>query len=83
MTFTKWIDRLVEEKGIDPEDVLEVEGPSGLNMIPVGCLVDALKNAHPREQKAIRAMIVRIDLVAPGPKPILDYFRHLAQAIAR
>ena len=82
MTFESWIDRLVEEKGIDTDHVLEVEGPSGLNMIPVECLIEAMKAAPANEQKAIRFTCVKIDLVAPGPKPILDYFAHLARAIA-
>lgn len=52
-------------------------------MIPVGCVVEAIKAAPKAEQEAIRRMIVRIDFVAPGPKPIVDYFRHLAQVIAQ
>ena len=83
MTFAKWIDTLVDEKGIDREERIEVEGPSGLNSIPVACLLDAMKQAPKSEQAGIKRMIVRIDFVAPGPKPILDYFRHLAQAIAQ
>lgn len=77
--FTKWLDTFIEEKEIDTEDLLEAEGPSGTNWIPVECLLDAIKVAPPHEQEAIKDMIVQID-VRNGN--VLDYFEHLAKAIA-
>ena len=79
MKFAKWLDTFLEEKGIDTEQILEVEGVSGTNWIPVEVLVDAMKTTTPGEQAAIKSMIVRIDFVNGN---VLDYFRHLAQAIA-
>lgn len=79
MTFAKWIDTFIKEKGIDPEQVLTVSGPSGENSIPVGCLVDAMKAAPKPEQSGIKNMIVKIDFRNGN---VLDYFKHLAQAIA-
>lgn len=79
MTFTKWLDTFTAEKGIDMEHVLTVKGASGDNMIPVGCVIDAIKSAPAREQNAIKAMIVKIDF---HNAPVLPYFAHLAQAIA-
>jgi len=79
MAFNQWLDTFVDEKGIDPEQLLEVDGPSGLNLIPVGVLVDAIKGAPATERAAIKDMIVRIDF-ANGD--VLPYFQHLAQAIA-
>jgi hypothetical protein len=80
MTFATWLDTFVSEKGIDLEDVLAVEGPSGLNQIPVGCLVDLMKQAPKHEQAGIKTMIVKIDF---RNGDVLDYFRHLAQAVAQ
>jgi len=79
MTFAAWLDTFVAEKGIDTEALLEVEGASGLNIIPVCVVLSAMKAASAREQGAIKAMIVRIDF---ANRPVLPYFKHLAQAIA-
>lgn len=83
MKFVTWIDTFLEEKGIDFEHVIEVEGPSGFNLIPVQCIVDLMKQAPKNEQEGIKKMLVRIDFVAPGVKPVLDYLTHLAKAVAR
>lgn len=74
-----WLNTFLTEKNIDTEATLEVEGQSGLNIIPVGCLVEAIVNAPLHEQKAIKGMLVKIDFLNGN---VLDYFRHLAQAIA-
>jgi hypothetical protein len=79
MHFAKWLDTLVEEKGIDPEMLIEVEGPSGANIMPLEVVLDAMKATTPSEQAAIKTMIVRIDF-ANGD--VVDYLKHLAQAIA-
>lgn len=79
MTFNKWLDTFLSEKGIDGEQVLNVEGPSGANSIPVACLVDMMKQAPRHEQQGIKTMIVRIDF---RNGDVLDYFRHLARAVA-
>ena len=79
MHFAKWLDTLVEEKGIDPEMLIEVEGPSGANIMPLEVVLDAMKATTPGKQAAIKTMIVRIDF-ANGD--VVDYLKHLAQAIA-
>jgi hypothetical protein len=79
MNFAQWLDTLVEEKGIDPEMLIEVEGPSGTNIMPLEVVLDAMKATTPGEQAAIKNMIVRIDF-ANGD--VVDYLKHLAQAIA-
>ncbi len=86
MTFAKWLDTFLSEKGIDTEEVLEVEGPiqvgcvrGQLNMIPVGCLVDAMKGAPMTEQRAIRTLLVQVDFRNGDVRHCLT---HLAQAIA-
>ena len=79
-TFQKWLDTFIEEKGIDTEKILEVPGPGGMNFIPVGSLLDIIKfDAPQHEQMGIKTMIVKIDFLNGD---VLDYFKHLAKAIA-
>ena len=82
MTFAKWIEIFLSEKGIDMDHIVIAEGNFGANYIPVGCLVDMMKEASINEQKGIKAMLIKIDFIAPGRKPVIDYFTHLAKAIA-
>lgn len=76
-----WIDTFVDEKGYDPEELFEVEGPSGTtNIIPLAVVVEAIKNAPKSEQNVIRVTIAQLDFVNPAaPK---DYLKHLAQGLA-
>ena len=78
--FTTWLDTFLAEKGTDLEHRFEVDGPSGLNSIPVGCVVEALRSAPRHEQDAVRDMLVRIDF-ANGDH--LHFLGHLAGALAR
>lgn len=82
MTFSTWIDTFLQEKGIDGEDRVEAGGPSGVNSIPVACLVDLMKQAPEHEQAGIKRMLVKIDFLEPGRKPVLLYLAHLARAVA-
>lgn len=79
MCFANWLDVFLSEKGIDLEWIITVEGESGPNLIPVGCLVEAMKSAPDHEQRGIKAMMVRIDYRNGN---VMDYLRHLAKAIA-
>ena len=79
MDFATWLDTFVDEKGIDPERRLIVEGSSGNNSIPVGCLVDAMKQAPRHEQEQIRNKIIQIDF---HNGDVMDFFRHISSAIA-
>jgi len=82
MTFAKWIDTFLAEKGIEGDEMLICEGASGANFIPVEILVDEIKSAPANEQAGIKNMLVRIDFAAPGRKPVMDYLQHLGQDIA-
>ena len=79
MNFNQWINTLIEEKQIDTETVIEVEGDWGTNYMPLEVIVDAIKSAPAHERAAIKTMLVKIDFVNGN---IVDYFTHLAQAIA-
>lgn len=78
-TFTKWLDTFTAEKQLDTERTFEVAGASGLNVIPLGCVLDAIKAAPAHEQNGIKDMLVRIDF---RNGDVNHYFGHLAQALA-
>ncbi len=80
MTFKTWLTTFLDEKGIDLDEVIEVEGPSGLNHIPTQCLVEMMFRAPKSEQDGIKTMLVKIDFVNA---PVRPYLKHLAKAIAR
>jgi hypothetical protein len=79
MTFINWLDTFISEKGLDLEQTFEVEGPSGVNVMPYGVVVEGIKGTNATEQVAIKAVIVKIDFINGD---VLDYFRHLGQALA-
>ena len=80
MTFNKWLDTLVEEKGLDTESAFEVDGPEwGMNYIPLGVVVDAIKQAPRHEQAQIKHTLVGIDFVNGD---VMHFFKHLAGALA-
>ena len=78
MKFNKWLDTLVEEKGVDLEDGFQVEKNGELHFFDYGYVVEAIKIAPVNEQKGIQNMLVKIDFYNGD---ICDYFRHLAQAL--
>ena len=80
MNFKKWLNTFVDEKGLDCDQVIEIQGPIyGTNYIPLQCVIDAILVAPEHEQKGIKEMLVKIDFVRGD---VLDYFKHLAKAIA-
>lgn len=79
MNFNEWLDIFLEEKEIDLEDFFEIETDFALNLIQVGALVEHLKIAPPEEQTAIQHMLIKLDFFHAD---ILDFFKHLAKAIA-
>lgn len=79
-SFVSWLDTFVEEKGIDVDQILEVDGPSGRNLIPLVHVIRAMKRAPEGEQGAIKDTLVKIDFKNGDS---VDFFRHLAGALAR
>lgn len=80
MTFTTWLDTFTTEKGLDMERTFEVNGTSGWNLIPLGCVIEAIKAASKREQDQIKATLVKIDFMNGD---VCHFFNHLAKALAR
>ena len=77
--FDKWLDTLIEEKGLDTEELFIVDGPSGPNYIPLGVVIEHIKITTANEQRQIKDILVKIDF-ANGD--VMHFFKHLAGAIA-
>lgn len=79
-TFAQWFKTFNEEKGIDPETNIEVEGPSGTNFMTLQNVFDAILSTSIDEQYGIKNMLVRIDFANAD---VVGYYKHLAKAIAQ
>lgn len=79
MNFNNWLDTFVEEKELDTDFMIEVEGASGTNFIPLQIVLDTIKQTSKQEQKKIKNIIVKIDF-ANGD--VMHFFTHLAKALA-
>ena len=80
MTFNKWLDTFIEEKGINLEQSFEAEGPGwGTNVIPYGVVVERIKTAPPAEKAKIKDILVKIDFKKGD---VLPFLRHLGKALA-
>lgn len=78
MNFCQWFDTLIEEKGIDPEAIFELETETEFHIMPYQMVFDAIKGTSTTEQEAIKRNLIKIDFVNGDIK---HYFRHLAQAL--
>jgi hypothetical protein len=78
MIFDKWIDTLIEEKGIDTiATVYEIESElSGLNLVPLAVVVESLKTLPSDLKAKIKDTLVKIDF---RNGDVHHYFKHLAQ----
>lgn len=79
-SFNQWLDTFLDEKQINLEEVFEVDGPSGTNIMSYAVVVEALKEAPNHERKGVKSMLVKIDF-ANGD--VRHYLRHLAQALVK
>ena len=76
-----YLENLISEKqGISMDTPIEVEGASGTNFMSVGIVVEHILITSKAEQNAIRTMLVKIDF---HNADVLDYFKHLAKALAK
>jgi len=75
----KWLYTLLEEKNIDLETEITVEGASGTNFMSVGVVVENILIAPKHEQDKIKDVLVKIDFQNGD---ILHFIKHLAKALA-
>lgn len=78
VSFNKWLDTFIEEKGIDLEDTFTIENNEQIHIFEVGNIVENIKDTTPKEQAGIKDELVKIDFYNGD---VLDYFKHLAQAL--
>ena len=78
--MTTYLNNLISEKAnISMTTPIEVEGASGTNFMNVGVIVEHILIAPKTEQEAIKNVLVKIDF---NNGDILDFFKHLAKALA-
>lgn len=78
--FNNWLDTFIEEKGIDLKQILEVKTEGNTHYFEVGNIIENIKATEPEEQEEIKKTIIKIDFYNGD---VVDYFKHLAQAIAQ
>ena len=78
--FNNWLDTFIEEKGIDLEQILEVKTEKNTHYFEVGNVIENIKATTPEEQEEIKKTIIKIDFYNGD---VVDYFKHLAQALAQ
>ena len=78
--FNSWLDTFIEEKGIDLGQILELKTDKNTHYFEVGNIIENIKATIPKEQEEIKKMIIKIDFYNGD---VVDYFKHLAQALAQ
>ena len=78
VSFNKWLDTFIEEKGIQLDDTFTIEKDGQIHVFEIGNIVENIKVTTPKEQAEIKDMLVKIDFYNAD---VLDYFKHLAQAL--
>ena len=78
--FNSWLDTFIEEKGIDLGQILEVKTDKNTHYFEVGNIIENIKATTPEEQEEIKKMIIKIDFYNGD---VVDYFKHLAQALVQ
>jgi hypothetical protein len=79
MKFAKWLDTLIEEKGVDLEDTFEVETEIQTHLMSYGVVIEHCKIASDKEQAFIKDTLVKIDFKNGDIK---HFFRHLGKCLA-
>ena len=78
--FDNWLDTFIEEKGIDLKNVVKITTDNNTHYFEIGNIIENIKATTTEEQAGIKDMLVKIDFYNGG---VVDYFRHLAQALAQ
>ena len=78
----KYLETLIEEKGLDLEGtIIEVEGKDwGMNMIPLGCVVDFIMSSGKDNQMSVKNTLVKIDF---HNGDVMHFFKHVASFMAK
>lgn len=75
-----YLNTLLQEKGIDQETIIEVEGKSGMNFIPLAIVVDFISTAVPMVQEHAKNELTKIDF---HNGDVMHYFKFIAGYLAK
>ena len=78
--FNNWLDKFLEEKGIQLEESFTIEVDGVSHLFDYESIVEQIKNASKEQQDKIRETIVKIDFYNANVK---DYFKHIATGLAK
>ena len=78
--FKQWLDTFISEKNLPMEDTFTIEKNNNLNIMTYKTIYEHILIANDQEQKQIKNTIVKIDFLNGN---VLDFFKHLGNAIAR
>lgn len=79
MSFNNWFNTFIEEKAVNLDQIIEVEGESGANIMELRVVTDAIQTAPAHEQAQIKNTLVKIDF---HNGDVVHFFKHLAGALA-
>ena len=79
MTFNNWLNTFVEEKDLDLDHTFEVEGDGGLNLIPLGAVIETMQAWPTDLQAKTKGKLVSIDF-ANGD--VVPFFKGIAGVMA-
>lgn len=77
--FDNWLDTFIEEKEIDLGHIIEIKTNNNVHYFEIGNIIENIKATSKEEQAVIKDTIVKIDF---NNGNIIDYFEHLAKALA-
>ena len=76
----KYLNTLLNEKGISTETVLEVEGAEwGMNFIPVSSVLEFINNLDIDTQAKIKANFIKIDFLNGD---VMHFINYIAKGMA-
>ena len=78
--FKQWLDTFISEKNLPMENTFTIEKNNNLNIMTYKTIYEYMLIANDQEQKKIKDTIVKIDFLNGN---VLDFFKHLGNAIAR
>lgn len=78
--FDEWLDKYIEEKGINLEETFSLEIDGVGHLFDYASIIEQMKCTSKGEQEKIRNKIAEIEFYNADVK---DFFRHLAIPIAK
>jgi hypothetical protein len=77
--FCSWLDTFITEKGLDLDHTFEVEGDGGLNLIPLGAVIETMQAWPDGLQAKTKGKLVSIDFANGN---VVPFFKGIAGVMA-